>query len=54
MLFRLINAPAMFQAYINKALSGLVDTYSMVYLDDFLIYSSSKEEHMHHICKVLE
>src|SRR5436190_253147 len=54
MLFGLTNTPATFQAYINKVLSGLVDTYVVVYLNDILIYSSSKEEHVHHICEVLE
>jgi hypothetical protein len=51
--FRLTNAPATFQAYINRALSGLVDSICVVYLDDILIYSSSREEHLRHVCVVL-
>ena len=39
------NSPAIFQAYINKALSGLVDVICVVYLDDILIYSENLEDH---------
>ena len=34
MLFRLTNAPVTFQAYINKALSDMLDLCVVVYLDD--------------------
>jgi hypothetical protein len=45
MPFGLTNSPAIFQAYINKALSGLVDVIYAVYLDDILIYSENLEDH---------
>ena len=45
----LTNAPATFQAYINKALHGLVDNFCIVYLDDILIFSKTKEEHNQHL-----
>ena len=54
MPFGLTNASATFQAYINRALSGLVDSICVVYLDDILIYSSSREEHVRHVRVVLE
>lgn len=55
MPFGLANAPATFQAYINRALSGLVDYLCVVYLDDILIYSSgSKEDHWKRVGQVLE
>ena len=54
MSFDLINAPATFQTYINKSLTGLIDNFCVVYLDDILIYSSSQEEHLDHIKQVLE
>ena len=41
----LTNAPATFQAYINKALRGLIDNFYIIYLDDILIFSKTKEEH---------
>src|SRR6202048_23618 len=50
----LTNAPATFQAYINKALSGLVDSICVVYLDDILIYSNSREDHVRHVREILE
>jgi hypothetical protein len=54
MPFGLANAPATFQAYINRALAGLVDINCVVYLDDILIYSGTAEEHEQHIRQVLE
>jgi hypothetical protein len=45
----LTNAPAAFQAYINNALKGLVDDFCIVYLDDILIFSKTKEEHDKHL-----
>jgi hypothetical protein len=54
MLFRLTNALATFQAYINRALSSLVDSICVVYLNDILIYSNSQEDHMCYMRKVLE
>ena len=54
MPFGLANAPATFQAYINKALIGYVNIFCIVYLDDILIYSVSLEEYQEHVRKVLE
>jgi transposase InsO family protein len=54
MPFGLANAPATFQAYINRALGGLVDDFCVVYLDDILIYSENPAEHMRHVRMVLE
>ena len=54
MPFRLTNTPAIFQVYINHALSNLLDIYCIIYLDDILIFSNSEEEHIHHIQEVLE
>jgi len=54
MPFRLTNAPATFQAYINKALSGLLDTIYMVYLNDIIVYSNNYKAYMYHMRMVLE
>ena len=43
--FKLINAPATFQVFINQALRELVDDFYMIYLDDILIFSYIKEKH---------
>ena len=48
-LFGLINAPATFQAYINKALDGLLDIIYITYIDDICIYSNSIKEYMKYV-----
>ena len=54
MSFGLFNAPATFQAYINKALADMVDVFYVVYLNDILIYSSLLKEHWDYIRQVLK
>jgi hypothetical protein len=54
MLFDLINAPAIFQTYINKALIGFININYIAYFDDILIYSSIYTEHQRHIRQILE
>ncbi|EFQ98660.1 hypothetical protein MGYG_08943, partial [Nannizzia gypsea CBS 118893] len=54
MPFGLANAPATFQGYINRVLTGLVDIACIVYLDDILIFSASREKYIRHIKLVLD
>ena len=54
MPFGLANAPATFQAYINKALAHLLDKTVIVYLDDLLIYSKDPEGHVKDVIDVLQ
>jgi Reverse transcriptase (RNA-dependent DNA polymerase) len=54
MLFKLINAPATFQAYINKILKGLLDITCVAYLNDICIYSDSIEEHAKYVREILD
>jgi len=54
MLFRLTNAPAIFQAYINKALSGLLNTIYIVYLNNIIVYSNNYKAYTYHVQMVLE
>ena len=44
MFFRLTNAPALFQGYINKILAKKLDVFVIVYLNDILIYTKTKSE----------
>ncbi|KAK3566671.1 hypothetical protein QTP86_002846 [Hemibagrus guttatus] len=53
MPFGLTNAPAVFQALINDILRDMLDQSVFVYLDDILIFSSSLQEHVKHVSKVL-
>jgi hypothetical protein len=54
MPFSLTNAPAQFQAYINKALIELVNITCIVYLDDILVFSETKKEYVAYIKEVLQ
>ena len=53
MPFRLINAPATFQFYIDRTLQRLLNEFVIVYLDDILIYSESEADHKAHVRQVL-
>lgn len=39
---------------MNDVLCPFVDSFSIVYLDDILVYSASWEEHISHLTQVLE
>jgi hypothetical protein len=54
MPFGLTNAPATFQSFINDALREYLDDFASAYLDDVLIYSKTRKEHIEHVRKVLE
>ncbi|KFY47335.1 hypothetical protein V494_00038 [Pseudogymnoascus sp. VKM F-4513 (FW-928)] len=54
MPFGLTNAPASMQRLMNDALHEYLDIFVIVYLDDILVYSTSKEEHVKHVKLVLE
>ena len=46
--FGLAQVPAYFQALISKVLKGL-HKFAMAYLDDIIIFSKNKEEHLEHL-----
>ena len=54
MPFKLANALATFQAYINYAMKGLLDVVYIVYLDDILVYSKDPSKHKEDVKQVLE
>ena len=53
MPFGLVHAPATVQAMMNTTLRDFLDHGVVVYLDDILIYSENKEEHIALVKKVL-
>ena len=53
MPFRLTNAPAAFQHFMNDIFSDMLDVSVIVYLDDILIYSDNKAQHKAHVREVL-
>jgi hypothetical protein len=54
MLFRLTNIPATFQAYINKALSGLLNIIYIIYLNNIIVYFNNHKVYIYYIQIVLE
>jgi len=53
MLFELINASAIFQFYVNHMLKSLMNICCVIYLNDILVYSETKEQHWEHMHKIL-
>ena len=53
MPFGLTNAPAAFMDMMNRIFHKLVDRCVVVFIDDILIYSKSREEHEEHLRIVL-
>ena len=53
MPFGLTNAPATCQALINNVIRAHLDRTAIAYLDDILIYSDDKTQHVEHVQDVL-
>ena len=53
MPFGLCNAPGTFQAFINATLREYLNDFCTAYVDDILMYSNTREEHVAHVRKVL-
>jgi len=54
MQFGTSNAPGDFQGFINIAIREALDDFASAYLDDVLIYSDSKEEHVGHVKWIIQ
>jgi hypothetical protein len=50
----LTNAPATFMHMMNETFREYLDHFVVIFIDDILIYSRNKEEHLHHLRKVFE
>jgi len=54
MSFDLINASVIFQTYINKILTELLNNFCVIYLNDILIFFVEKIDHVDHVKQILE
>jgi hypothetical protein len=54
MSFGLTNAPAVFMDTMNRVFYDYLDQFTVVFIDDILIYSKTSEEHEDHLRRVLE
>ena len=52
--FGLKNAPATFQNMMNEIFKDIIDAFVIIYLDDILIFSDNKEDHVKHVREVLK
>ena len=50
----LCNALSMFQRLMKAAMSGYMDDFVLVYLDDIFVYSDNAEEHEAHLHQVFD
>ncbi|KAL0167369.1 hypothetical protein M9458_039213, partial [Cirrhinus mrigala] len=53
MPYEMANSPAVFQSFINKIFKDLLNKFVIAYIDDILVYSKTKEEHVDHVRTVL-
>ena len=54
MPFGLTNAPAAFMELMNRVFIDYLDRFVVIFIDDILIYSRSREEHEDHLRIILE
>ena len=52
--FVLTNAPGTFMDFMNKVCRLMLDWSVIIFIDDILVYSKTKEHHDQHLREVLE
>ncbi|GJY97899.1 putative reverse transcriptase domain-containing protein [Tanacetum coccineum] len=53
MPFGLINAPAIFMDLMNRVFHEYLDRFVIVFIDDILVYSKTREEHEDHLTYIV-
>jgi hypothetical protein len=54
MSFELTNVPAVFMDTMNRVFHDYLDQFTVVFIDDILIYSRTSKEHEEHLQKAFE
>ena len=54
MAFGLTNAPAAFMDLMNRVFKDYLDKFVIVFIDDILVYSRSRDEHEEHLTPTLQ
>ena len=54
MLFGLCNVPATFQRLMQNCLGKLNQTYTLIYLDDIVVFADTEAEHLKRLCAIFE
>lgn len=54
MQFGVLNDLTIFMDYMNQIFCSCLDKFVVVFIDDILIYSKNKEEHVEHLWMALE
>jgi len=49
MPFDVTNAPSVFMDYMNRVFHPYIDSFMIVFIDDILVYSKTREEHEEHL-----
>ena len=54
MPFGLTNTPSMFMDLMNRVYRSMLDRSVIVFIDDILVYSKTREQHEEHLRELLE
>jgi hypothetical protein len=52
--FGITNAPTTFMCLMNSVLSEYLEKFFLVFMDEILVYSKTKEEHEEHLRMLLQ